>query len=74
MTSSGANAEPVNESNVKVAFVRDRFLWTKINGKEEKITKKNQKGDNAKVWIKNVGGMNFLKLNNNTYLFIIIII
>jgi hypothetical protein len=32
------NAE-VFEKKVNVAFTRDGFLWTKINGKEEKITK-----------------------------------
>lgn len=32
-----AKAESLNEK-VKVAFIRDGLLWTKINGKEEKIT------------------------------------
>ncbi|MFF2449241.1 TolB family protein [Neobacillus sp. NPDC058068] len=45
-----ANAEPFNESNVKVAFVRDGFLWTKINGKEEKITKGKAKYDYQPKW------------------------
>lgn len=34
-----ARAEPIN-NKVMVAFVRDGFLWTKIDGKEERITKK----------------------------------
>ncbi|MDQ1144688.1 Tol biopolymer transport system component [Bacillus sp. SORGH_AS 510] len=32
-----AKPEPVN---IKVAFIRDHFLWIKTNGKEEKITTK----------------------------------
>ena len=34
---SSVFSEPINE-NIKAAFIRDGFLWTKINGKEEKIT------------------------------------
>jgi len=44
-----ANAEPVTDS-VKVAFVRDGFLWTKINGKEEKITKESAKYNYPPLW------------------------
>ncbi|MFZ7944951.1 MULTISPECIES: TolB family protein [Bacillaceae] len=43
-------AEPVNENNVKVAFVRDGFLWTKINGKEEKVTKEAARYDYPPQW------------------------
>ncbi|MCM3767143.1 TolB domain-containing protein [Neobacillus niacini] len=35
---------------VKVAFVRDGFLWTKINGKEEKITKEPYKMMDPPQW------------------------
>ncbi|EKN66009.1 TolB domain-containing protein [Neobacillus bataviensis LMG 21833] len=45
-----ANAEPVNVNSVKAAFVRDGFLWTKINGKEEKITKEPGKYDYPPQW------------------------
>lgn len=38
MIPPNANAEAVDEQ-VSVAFIRDGFLWTKINGKEEKLTK-----------------------------------
>ncbi|MFL6561157.1 MAG: TolB family protein, partial [Bacillus sp. (in: firmicutes)] len=42
-------AEPLKE-NVKVAFSRDGFLWTKINGKEEKITKNRAKYPAPPQW------------------------
>ncbi|MFJ5715875.1 TolB family protein [Neobacillus sp. NPDC093127] len=45
-----ANAEPFNESNLKVAFVRNGFLWIKINGKEEKITNRKNKYDYQPQW------------------------
>jgi hypothetical protein len=38
------------ESKVKVAFIRDGFLWTKINGKEEKITKEPSKRMDPPQW------------------------
>ncbi|WML40894.1 TolB domain-containing protein [Neobacillus sp. OS1-2] len=44
------NAETVNENSVKVAFIRDGFLWTKMNGKEEKITKVPGKYDYPPQW------------------------
>ncbi|MFK9091125.1 TolB family protein [Bacillus salipaludis] len=50
LPSSLANAEPVTENNVKVAFIRDGFLWTKINGKEEKVTKEAAKYDYPPHW------------------------
>ncbi|WP_413308133.1 TolB domain-containing protein [Bacillus sp. 1P10SD] len=36
--------------NVKVTFVRDGFLWTKINGREEKITIKPTKFSEPPQW------------------------
>jgi dipeptidyl aminopeptidase/acylaminoacyl peptidase len=50
ISSSLANAEHFNESNLKVAFVRDGFLWIKINGKEEKITNRKNKYDYQPQW------------------------
>jgi hypothetical protein len=44
-----ATAKPINE-NVKVAFVRDGFLWTKINGKEEQITKEHARYPFSPQW------------------------
>jgi dipeptidyl aminopeptidase/acylaminoacyl peptidase len=44
-----ANAEPVTEG-VKVAFVRDGILWTKINNKEEKITTEKSTYTNPPQW------------------------
>jgi hypothetical protein len=38
------------ENKVKVAFIRDGFLWTKINGKEEKITKEPAKRMDPPQW------------------------
>jgi len=45
-----ANAEPIKENNVKVAFVRDGFLWSKINGKEERITNNKNKYEYQPRW------------------------
>lgn len=50
LPSSFVNAETVIENNVKVAFIRDGFLWTKINGKEEKITNEAAKYDYPPHW------------------------
>ncbi|MFJ7729499.1 TolB family protein [Neobacillus sp. NPDC097160] len=50
LPSSLANAESVSENNVKISFIRDGFLWTKINGKEEKITKEAAKYDYPPHW------------------------
>ncbi|MBS4215314.1 TolB family protein [Neobacillus rhizophilus] len=44
-----ARAEPIS-NKVKVAFVRDGFLWTKIDGKEEKITKEPAKYPYPPQW------------------------
>jgi dipeptidyl aminopeptidase/acylaminoacyl peptidase len=44
-----AYAEHDNDK-VMVAFVRDGFLWTKINGKEEKVTKEAAKYPTSPQW------------------------
>lgn len=44
-----ADAEPLNDK-VKVVFERDGFLWTIINGKEEKITKEAAKYPYPPKW------------------------
>ncbi|WP_096190940.1 TolB family protein, partial [Neobacillus soli] len=42
-------AEPQNDK-LKIAYVKDGFLWTKINGKVEKITQKAATYNNPPQW------------------------